>query len=161
MYRVTFVLIIFIGLLFSGCSTNAIPEERLAFEYLDEDALKLGPSSDELTFSEIDGLYVHDFIKENKNKHVRWTAAVHRIEDERTIELKEGKLPTIYVNLSEALDDSIDVGDVVTVIGVLTGYGETFGKDPIWVVTPARLEEPTRNELEKVEQFRGRLGMSN
>ncbi|WP_096156631.1 hypothetical protein [Bacillus sp. FJAT-45066] len=159
MYRVAFVLIFFIGLLFSGCSTNAIPEERLAFDYLDEDALKLGPSSEELTYSEIDGLYVHDFIKENKNKHVRWTASVHRIEDERTIELKEDKLPTIYVNLNEALDDS-KIGDVVTVIGVLTGYGETFGKDPIWVVTPARLEEPTRDELEKVEQFRERLGLS-
>ena len=150
-------VLLFLLLIVSGCSGNSIPEERLDFAYLDSDVLDGDFSGEEITYSEINGEYVHDFIKRNKNKHVRWTAAVHRIEDEGTMELKESLLPTIYVNVTEQLEGSVDVGDVVTVVGVLTGYGETFGKDPIWVVRPARLEEPTKKEVEEVMEYRKKL----
>ena len=151
--------LLFLVLFVSGCNNSGIPEERLRFDYLDEAVLGEGIVDEELTYSEVNGMYVHDFIKKNKNKHVRWTAAVHRIEDERTIELKEELLPTIYVNVAEPLERSVKIGEIVTVVGVLTGYGETFGKDPIWVVKPARLEEPSSVEMEEVLQYRQRLMM--
>ena len=152
-------VLLFLVLFVSGCNNNGIPEERLSFNYLDEAVFGKGIVDEEFTYSEVNGMYVHDFIKKNKNKHVRWTAAVHRIEDERTIELKEELLPTIYVNLVEPLEHTVEIGAIVTVVGVLTGYGETFGKDPIWVVTPARLEEPSSVEMEEVLQYRKRVIM--
>ena len=150
-------VLLFLVFFVSGCNNNGIPEERLGLDYLDEAVFLEGIDDEELTYSEVNGMYVHDFIKKNKKKHVRWTAAVLRIEDETTLELKEELLPTIYLNLTEPLDRTVELGEIVTVVGVLTGYGETFGKDPIWVVTPARLEEPTNQEIEEVMTYRLQL----
>ncbi|MDX5475348.1 MAG: hypothetical protein LPK00_07390 [Bacillaceae bacterium] len=150
--------LLFLVIFVSGCNNNGIPDEMLSFDYLDEAVFAgEGIIDEELTYSEVNGVYVHDFIKKNKEKHVRWTAAVHRVEDETIIELKEELLPTIYVNVTEPMERTVEIGEIVTVVGVLTGYGETFGKDPIWVVTPARLEEPTNQELEEVMKFRMKL----
>jgi hypothetical protein len=133
-------------LLLAGCSFHAIPEKTMNIPYLDERALE--NPEEEFTYSEVDGEYVHDFIKDNKDKAVRWTATVTRVENSSTYELQEPFLPAILVTFADNLDPAPQVGDVLTFTGVLTGYGETFGKDPLWVVRPARLEETTEEEQE-------------
>ncbi|MBM7618330.1 hypothetical protein JOC95_000172 [Bacillus tianshenii] len=146
-------IIILCGIMWlAGCSQGTIPAERLEFSYLDEKALE-NPSQ-EFTYSEVDGVYVHDYIDQNKDKSVRWTATVVRIQDDQTFELKEPLLPAILVTVSEAPSQPVEAGDLVTLTGVLTGYGETFGKDPVWVVRPARLETTTEEERAAVEAFR-------
>ncbi|WP_223701330.1 hypothetical protein [Sutcliffiella deserti] len=137
--------------LLSGCNANSIPTEPLELNYLDEQALK-NPEQ-ELTYSDIDGMFVHDYIKENKDKAVRWTATVKNVEDEHTYELQEPLLPSILVTFIEAPDEKVETGDLVTFTGVLTGYGETFGKDPLWVVRPAKLEVTTEEEREEVAHY--------
>lgn len=146
-------IIILCGFMWTtGCSTNSIPTELLQLSYIDEKALQ-NPEQ-ELTYSEIDGEYVHDFIDENKDKAVRWTATVIRVDNDRTFELQEPLLPAILVTVSDAPSQPIKVGDLVTFTGVLTGYGETYGKDPLWVVRPARLEKATEEERSAVEAYR-------
>lgn len=140
-----------LAMLLVGCSFNEIPEETLNTPYLDERALE--NPKEELTYSEVDGEYVHDFIKDNKDKSVRWTASVTRVENNSTYELQEPLLPAILVTFAEELDPAPKVGDVLTFTGVLTGYGETFGKDPLWVVRPARLETTTKEEQEALINF--------
>ncbi|TYS69917.1 hypothetical protein FZC76_06745 [Sutcliffiella horikoshii] len=141
MFRLAW-LIIFMA----GCSSHDIPEETLDFPYLDERALER--PEEELTYSEVNGAYVHDFIKANKDKSVRWTATVTRVENNSTYELQEPLLPAILVTFADDLTPPPKVGDVLTFEGVLTGYGETFGKDPLWVVRPARLVSTTAEEQE-------------
>lgn len=141
-----FFSVVLLIVLMTGCSSNEIPEETLDFSYLDERALET--PEEELTYSEVDGEYVHDFIKDNKDKAVRWTATVTRVEDNSTYELQELLLPAILVTFADELDPTPEVGDVLTFEGVLTGYGETFGKDPLWVVRPARLESTTAEDQE-------------
>jgi hypothetical protein len=136
----------------SGCSSTNIPTEPLGLSYIDEKAL--GNTEQELTYGEIDGENVHDFIDENKDKAVRWTATVIRVENDRTYELQEPLLPAILVTVSDAPSRPIKEGDLVTFTGVLTGYGETYGKDPVWVVRPARLEETMEVERSAVEAYR-------
>ncbi|WP_230500611.1 hypothetical protein [Sutcliffiella rhizosphaerae] len=141
-----------VALVFSltACSRD-IPDTLLHLDYLDDRALE-APET-ELTYSEIDGEYVHDFIKSNKDKAVRWTATVSRIENDSTFELKEPLLPSILVTFSEELNQPLEVGDIVTFKGLLIGYGETFGKDPLWVVRPAHLEETTADELDELIEY--------
>ncbi|WBL14468.1 hypothetical protein [Sutcliffiella sp. NC1] len=134
-----------------ACSNSSIPIKVLDLDYLDERALH--NRDEEFLYSEIDGLYVHDYIKQNKEKSVRWTATVHRIQDERTIELKEPYLPSILVTFERAIEEDIQIGDVVTIHGVLIGYGETFGADPIWVVRPAELVETTEEEVQQLVEY--------
>ncbi|WP_404429277.1 hypothetical protein [Sutcliffiella horikoshii] len=138
-------------ILMTGCSFNDIPEETLDFSYLDERALD--NPEEELTYSEVDGEYVHDFIKANKDKAVRWTATVTRVENTSTYELQEPLLPAILVTFADELESPPRVGDVLTFTGVLTGYGETFGKDPLWVVRPASLESTTAKEKEALTAY--------
>ncbi|MGD6832361.1 hypothetical protein ACQCT5_09370 [Sutcliffiella halmapala] len=147
-----FIIILCGSLWMAGCSTNNFPTEPLQLSYIDEKALE-NPEQ-ELTYSEIGGEYVHDFIDRNKDKSIRWTASVIRVENDRTFELQEPLLPAILVTVSEAPSQSIKVGDLVTFTGVLTGYGETYGKDPLWVVRPARLEKTTEEERSAVEAYR-------
>ncbi|MGD6871066.1 hypothetical protein ACQCU1_02580 [Sutcliffiella horikoshii] len=137
--------------LITGCSFNDIPEETLDFPYLDERALE-NPGV-ELTYSEVDGEYVHDFIKDNKDKAIRWTATVTRVENNSTYELQEPLLPAILVTFADELNHTPEVGDVLTFEGVLTGYGETFGKDPLWVVRPASLKSTTTEEQEELANY--------
>ncbi len=138
-------------MLTTGCSFNDIPEETLDIPYIDERALET--PEEELTYSEVDGEYVHDFIKANKDKSIRWTATVTRVENNSTYELQELLLPAILVTFVEELNPTPEVGDVLTFEGVLTGYGETFGKDPLWVVRPARLESTTTEEQEALTAY--------
>ncbi|WP_404445413.1 hypothetical protein LG307_19265 [Sutcliffiella horikoshii] len=138
-------------MLMMGCSFNDIPEETIDFPYLDERALET--PEQELTYSEVDGEYVHDFIKENKDKAIRWTATVTRVENNSTYELQEPLLPAILVTFAEELESPPRVGDVLTFTGVLTGYGETFGKDPLWVVRPASIESTTPAEQEALTTY--------
>lgn len=138
-------------ILMAGCFSQDIPEETLDLPYLDERALE--NPEEELTYSEVDGAYVHDFIKANKDKSVRWTATVTRVENNSTYELQEPLLPAILVTFADDLNPPPIVGDVLTFKGVLTGYGETFGKDPLWVVRPARLESTTAEEQEALFTF--------
>lgn len=138
-------------MLMSGCSFNDIPEETMELSYLDDRALD--NPEEELTYSEVNGEYVHDFIKANKDKSVRWTATVTRVENNSTYELQEPLLPAILVTFADELETPPQVGDVLTFTGVLTGYGETFGKDPLWVVRPAKLEETTKDEQEALATF--------
>ncbi|WP_156317633.1 hypothetical protein [Bacillus sp. CHD6a] len=63
-------------LLITGCSSHDIPEETLDLPYIDERALE--NPEEELTYSEVGGVFVHDFIKAHKDKSVRWTATVTR-----------------------------------------------------------------------------------
>ncbi|WP_216647497.1 hypothetical protein [Bacillus sp. THAF10] len=135
-----------------GCA-GEIPDVELAFDYLDDRAFVDAGDGGQLTYSEIDGEYVHDFIKENKDKSVRWTATVVRVDSETTIELGEPLLPSILVTFSEEFEEKVAVGDVLTFRGVLIGYGETFGKDPVWVVRPAQVEETTAEELAELEAY--------
>lgn len=134
-----------------GCSNNSIPIEVLDLDYLDERALH--NIEEEFLYSEIDGLYIHDYIKQNNEKSVRWTATVQRIQDERTIELKEPYLPSILVTFEKTNEKDIQIGDVVTIHGVLIGYGETFGADPIWVVRPAELVETSEENLQQLKEY--------
>lgn len=152
MKNILFIIIFCLFYGIAGCSTAKIPSEPLELSYIDERALE-NPEQ-ELTYSEIEGKYVHDFIAENKDKAIRWTAAVIRVENDRTFELQEPLLPAILVTVSEAPPQPIEVGDLVTVSGVLAGYGETFGKDPLWVVRPARLETTTEEERSAVVAYR-------
>ncbi|WP_139364829.1 hypothetical protein [Sutcliffiella halmapala] len=147
------VISIILGVcLLVGCNSSTIPTEQLSLDYLDEEALT--KPDQELTYSEINGVYVHDFIKENKDKAVRWTATVVRIEDDKTYELQEPLLPTILLTFIEGPSEPIKVGDTITFSGILIGYGETFGKDPLWVVRPGHLEETTAEEKAAVETYR-------
>lgn len=149
----SFFIIILCGFIWmTGCSTNSIPTESLQLSYIDDKALE-NPEQ-ELTYSEIEGEYVHDFIDRNKDKAVHWTATVIRVENDRTFELQEPLLPTILVTVSDTPSQPIKVGELVTFTGVLTGYGETYGKDPLWVVRPARLEKTTKEERSAVEAYR-------
>jgi hypothetical protein len=138
-------------ILLAGCTFNEVPEETINIPYLDERALE--NPEEEFTYSEVDGAYVHDFIKDNKDKAVRWTATVTRVENSSTFELQEPLLPAILVTFADELDPAPQVGDVLTFKGVLTGYGETFGKDPLWVVRPAKLETTTKEEQEALINF--------
>ncbi len=138
-------------ILLAGCTFNEIPEETINIPYLDERALE--NPEEEFTYSEVDGAYVHDFIKDNKNKAVRWTATVTRVENSSTFELQEPLLPAILVTFADELDPAPQVGDVLTFKGVLTGYGETFGKDPLWVIRPARIESTTPDEQESLAKY--------
>lgn len=138
-----------------GCSSNSIPIEVLDLDYLDERALH--NRDEEFLYSEIDGVYVHDYIKQNKEKSVRWTATVQRIQDERTIELKEPYLPSILVTFENAFEEDIQIGDVVTIHGVLIGYGETFGADPVWVVRPAELVETSEEGLQQLKEYQNKV----
>jgi hypothetical protein len=148
-----FLVLVLVGyFLLVGCNSSDIPTEHSALNYIDEGALA-NPEK-ELTYSEINGVFVHDYIKDNKDKAVRWTATVIRVEDNQTYELQEPLLPAILLTLTESPPESIEVGDMITFTGVLTGYGETFGKDPLWVVRPARLEETTDEERAAIEEYR-------
>lgn len=138
-------------MLMAGCSFYDIPEDTLDFPYLDERALD--NPGEELTYSDVDGVYVHDFIKANKDKSIRWTATVTRVENISTYELQEPYLPAILVTFADELESPPQVGDILTFTGVLTGYGETFGKDPLWVVRPARLEATTTSEREALSSY--------
>jgi hypothetical protein len=75
------------------------------------------------------------------------------VENDHTVVLQEPLLPAILVTVSDAPSQPIKVGDLVTFTGVLTGYGETYGKDPLWVVRPARLEKTTEEERSAVEAY--------
>ncbi|KMJ58969.1 hypothetical protein AB685_07800 [Bacillus sp. LL01] len=141
-----------LSILLVGCSFNDIPQETMSLPYLDERALE-NPEK-EFTYSEVDGEYVHDYIQANKDKSVRWTATVTRVENNSTFELQEPLLPAILVTFADELDPVPQVGDVITFTGVLTGYGETFGKDPLWVVRPAKLETTTKEEQEALINFK-------
>ncbi|TYS60027.1 hypothetical protein FZC74_07705 [Sutcliffiella horikoshii] len=147
--KIFFVVVLI--MIMTGCSFNDIPEETLDFPYLDERALE--NPEEELTYSEVNGEYVHDFIKDNKNKAIRWTATVTRVENNSTYELQEPLLPAILVTFADELNHTPEVGDVLTFEGVLTGYGETFGKDPLWVVRPASLESTTTEEQEELANY--------
>ncbi|MEA3320471.1 MAG: hypothetical protein U9Q88_10615 [Bacillota bacterium] len=138
-------------ILMTGCGSHDIPEETLDLPYIDERALE--SPEEELTYSEVNGAYVHDFIKANKDKSVRWTATVTRVENNSTYELQEPLLPAILVTFADDLNPPPKVGDVLTFKGVLTGYGETFGKDPLWVVRPALLESTTAEEQEALTAY--------
>jgi hypothetical protein len=143
-----FYLVLSLGLvmvILAGCSMNGIPEDRLDLVYLDRNTLE--SPDEELTYSEVNGEYVHDYIKQNKDKTVRWTATVIRVENGATYELQEPLLPAILVTFANKLEPAPKAGDVLTFTGVLVGYGETFGKEPVWVVRPARLE--TTTDVEK------------
>lgn len=149
------IILLFIFTLIIGSLVSCGQEKR---EYLDntyvEDKMDHGIFSSD----------TDNFLKNCKNRYVKWTAAIKVREDKKTLILQEKNLPEIYAKFDKEYDkdNKYNVGDIITISGeVVNHVSGPFGIGAKWELEKCRIEETDQADIEKINKYRKSLENEN
>ncbi|HHD2779509.1 TPA: hypothetical protein ACOTG6_000224 [Clostridium perfringens] len=104
-----------------------------------------------------------DFIKENKDKYVKWTARIKEIDGDKEIILQEEGKPEIKAKFNKKFNKSNEykVGNLITVSGEVTEFQSRIIFDDRWVLDNCRLEKTSSKDKEEIEAYEEDLKEDN